>query len=116
MPDLRETLLTAIGQKEAQANQSVLNGNGLQPPEYAGPRKKNGPRFAFEAGTVLFCCILMYRAFADAEFLRGGADRGPVFDDVLSQALRPLLHIFLQHTTLPASCWSSVCGQRTGYV
>ena len=66
--------------------------------------------------TVLFCCIRMYGGFADAEFLRGGADCGPVFDDVLSQALRPVLHVTLQSTTLPASCWSSVCGRQTGYV
>ena len=29
--------------------------------------------------------VLVHCGFADAEFLCGGADRGPVFDDVLSQ-------------------------------
>ena len=54
--------------------------------------------------------------FTDAEFLRGGADRGPVLYDVKSQALGPLLHISFQHTTLPASCWSILCGAWAGYV
>ena len=39
--------------------------------------------------------------FADAEFLCGGADRGPVFDDVLSQPLGPLFHVSLQSTFTP---------------
>ena len=76
-------------------------------------KEKRSPLRA--AGTVLFCCIRMYGGFADAEFLRGGADCGPVFDDVLSQALRPVLHVTLQSTTLPASCWFSLCGGNGGY-
>ena len=40
--------------------------------------------------------IFMYGGFTDAEFLCGGADRGPVLYDVKSEALRPLLHIFFQ--------------------
>lgn len=57
----------------------------------------------------------MDRAFADAEFLRGGADRGPVLYDVKSETLGPLLHVPFQNTTLPASCWSILCGARGGY-
>ena len=49
--------------------------------------------------------ILMYRGFADSEFGSGGADRGPVFYDVKGKALGPLLHVYLQSTTIPASCW-----------
>ena len=75
---------------------------------------KNGPRRA-SAGTVPLCVIRMYGGFADAEFLRGGADCGPVFDDVLSQAFRPVLHVTLQSTTLPASCWFRLCGGNGGY-
>ena len=78
-------------------------------------RKEKRSPLRFEAGTVLFCYIRMYGGFADAEFLRGGADCGPVFDDVLSQALRPVLHVTLQSTTLPASCWFSLCGGNGGY-
>ena len=59
--------------------------------------------------------VLVHCGFADAEFLCGGADRGPVFDDVLSEPLGPLLHITLQNTTLPASCWSILCGEKRGY-
>ena len=59
--------------------------------------------------------VLVHCGFADAEFLCGGADRGPVFDDVLSQPFGPLLHVTLQNTTLPASCCSILCGEKKGY-
>ena len=45
--------------------------------------------------------VLMYRRLADAEFLRGGPDCGPVFYNVKSQALRPLLHVSLQNILTP---------------
>ena len=57
----------------------------------------------------------MDRGFADAEFGSGGADRGPVLYDVKSKALRPLLHISLQSTTLPAFCWFILCGEAGAY-
>ena len=76
-------------------------------------KEKRSPLRA--AGTVLFCYIRMYGGFADAEFLRGGADCGPILYDVQSQAFRPVLHVTLQSTTLPASCWFSLCGGSGGY-
>ena len=39
--------------------------------------------------------------FTDAEFLRGGADRGPILYDVKGQAFRPLLHVTLQNAFTP---------------
>ena len=63
--------------------------------------KEKRPPLKAKRGTVLFCCIRMYGTFADAEFLRGGADRGPVLYDVKSQAFRPLLHVFFQSTFTP---------------
>ena len=60
--------------------------------------------------------ILVHCRFADAEFLRGGADSGPVLYNVLGQALCPLLHVTLQNTTLPASSCSILCGAPQGYV
>ena len=57
----------------------------------------------------------MDRGFADAEFGSGGADRGPVLYDVKSKALRPLLHISLQSTTLPAFCCFILCGPKQAY-
>lgn len=57
----------------------------------------------------------MDRGLADPELLCRRADRGPVLYDVKSQALGPLLHISFQHTTLPASCWSILCGGGRGY-
>ena len=57
----------------------------------------------------------MYRRFADGKLLCGGADRGPVLYDVKSQAFRPLFHVSFQNTTLPASCWSILCGTEAGY-
>ena len=53
--------------------------------------------------------ILMYRAFGDAKFLRGGADGGSVFDDVKRQPLRPLLHVSFQNASLLASDCSILC-------
>ena len=64
--------------------------------------------------TVLLIDNYMNRTFADAEFLRCGADRGPVLYDVKSEAFRPLLHVPFQNTTLPASCWSILCGNFPG--
>jgi len=66
--------------------------------------------------TVLIYHFRMDRGFADAEFLCCGADRGPVFYDVLSQAFRPLLHVTFQNTTLPASCWCILCAGGAEYV
>ena len=57
----------------------------------------------------------MDRGFADAKFGSGGADRGPVLYDVKSKALRPLLHISLQSTTLPAFCCFILCGPKQAY-
>jgi len=57
----------------------------------------------------------MNRRFTDAEFLRGGADRGPVLYDVKSEALCPLLHVFFQTLSLPASSCSILCGKRQSY-
>ena len=43
--------------------------------------------------------VLVHCGFADAEFLCGGADRGPVFDDVLSQPARSsMLPFKTQHS------------------
>ena len=47
--------------------------------------------------------ILMYGRLADAEFLRGGADGGPVLYNVKSQAFCPLLHVLFQTPSLPVS-------------
>ena len=58
----------------------------------------------------------MYGGFTDTEFLCGGADRGPVLYDVKSETFRPLLHIFLQTLSLPASDWFILCGGEAGYV
>ncbi len=35
--------------------------------------------------------VLVYGGFGNAEFLRGGADGGPVLDDVLGQVAGPFL-------------------------
>ena len=43
----------------------------------------------------------MYGGLADAEFLRGGADRGPILYDVKGQAFRPFLHVTLQNAFTP---------------
>ena len=72
---------------------------------------------AAPAGTVLFCCIRMDGAFADAEFLRGGADRGPVLYDVKSETLSPLLHIFFQTLHSPplvAPSYAAKCRDMSG--
>ena len=72
---------------------------------------------AAPAGTVLFCCIRMYGGFADAEFLRGGADRGPVLYDVKSETLSPLLHIFFQTLPSPplvAPSYAAKCRDMSG--
>ena len=65
--------------------------------------------------TVLFYHFCMDCGFADAKFGSGGADRGPVLYDVKSKALRPLLHISLQSTTLPAFCCFILCGPKQAY-
>lgn len=57
----------------------------------------------------------MYRAFTDSEFLRGSPDRSPVLYNVKSQALCPLLYIFLQTPSLPASNCSILCGPQRNY-
>ena len=57
----------------------------------------------------------MDRGFADAKFGSGGADRGPVLYDVKSQAFCPLLHIFFQTPSLPASSWSILCADAGEY-
>ena len=57
----------------------------------------------------------MYRGFADTEFLRGGADRGPVLYDVKSETFCPLLHVFFQTPSLPASSCCILCGRTMHY-
>lgn len=57
----------------------------------------------------------MDRGLADPELLCRRADRGPVLYDVKSKALRPLLHISLQSTTLPAFCCFILCGPKQAY-
>ena len=59
--------------------------------------------------------VLMDRGFTDAEFLCGGADRSPVLYDVKSETFRPLLHVFFQTLSLPASSCSILCGERQSY-
>jgi len=59
--------------------------------------------------------ILVDGAFADAKLLCGGPDGGPVLYDVKSQAFGPLLHVFFQTPSLPASDCSILCGGRGGY-
>ena len=56
-----------------------------------------------------FAQIFMDRGFADAEFLSGGADGGPVLYDVLSERDGTLLDVSLQATTLPACFCSNLC-------
>lgn len=57
----------------------------------------------------------MDRGLADPELLCRRADRGPVLYDVKSQAFCPLLHIFFQTPSLPASSWSILCADAGEY-
>ncbi len=58
----------------------------------------------------------MYGGFGNSKFSGGGADRRPVFYDVLGQLLGPLLHVSLQKATLPALRCSILCKKPGGYV
>ena len=57
----------------------------------------------------------MYGGFTDTEFLRGGADRGPVLYDVKSKTFSPLLYVFFQTSSLPASSCCILCGRKMRY-
>ena len=65
--------------------------------------------------TVPICYVHMDGTLADAELLGGGAHRGSVLYDVKSQAFGPLLHVFFQTPSLPASDCSILCGGGEGY-
>ena len=59
--------------------------------------------------------ILVNGGFADAEFFGGGADCGPVFDNVLSQRDGALFDVPFQKTTLPASDYFILCAPLGRY-
>ena len=61
-------------------------------------KEKRSP-LRFEAGTVLFCHIRMYRTFADAKSLGCLPDCGVMFNNVASDVDRPLLNILFQKKT-----------------
>ena len=53
----------------------------------------------------------MHRALADAEFSRGGPDRGPVLQNVKSQTLGPFLHVSFQAQHSPPLTAPSYAGR-----
>ena len=65
--------------------------------------------------TVLIYHFRMNGGFADAEFFGGGADCGPVFDNVLSQRDGALFDVPFQKTTLPASDYFILCAPLGRY-
>ena len=62
-----------------------------------------------------FAQILVNGGFADAEFFGGGADCGPVFDNVLSQRDGAIFDVPFQKTTLPASDYFILCAPLGRY-